>query len=184
MSATPNQELTHDAGARISWTLRPIISKRLPNWEKKKEFMKDVCTQCHAAGFVDNFYTQFDEVVELYNNKFAAPAKAVMDELYADKLLTRTPFDEKIEWTFFELWHHEGRRARHGAAMMGPDYVQWHGFYEIAKHFYTKFLPEAEELKKGISKKALEGDYHKWRKGLSKEEMGKLLKFYEDRYGQ
>jgi hypothetical protein len=29
--------------------------------------------------------------------------------------------------------HHEGRRARHGAAMMGADYTQWHGFYEVAQ---------------------------------------------------
>jgi len=30
--------------------------------------------------------------------------------------------------------------------MMGPDFTQWHGFYEVAKHFYTKFIPEAEDL--------------------------------------
>jgi hypothetical protein len=23
--------------------------------------------------------------------------------------------DEKIEWTYYELWHHEGRRARQGS---------------------------------------------------------------------
>jgi len=27
--------------------------------------------------------------------------------------------------------------------MMGPDYTWWHGFYEVAKHFYFKFIPEA-----------------------------------------
>jgi len=26
------------------------------------------------------------------------------------------------------MWHHEGRRARMGTAMMGPDYAWWHGF--------------------------------------------------------
>ncbi|HEB83440.1 MAG TPA: cytochrome C552, partial [Bacteroidetes bacterium] len=35
-----------------------------------------------------------------------------------------------------------GRRARHGAAMMGPDYTWWHGIYEVGQHFYFKFLPE------------------------------------------
>jgi len=58
-----------------------------------------------------------------------------MDKLYAAKKLTPTPFDEKIEWTYYELWHHQGRRARMGTAMMGPDYAQWHGFYEVAKPF-------------------------------------------------
>jgi len=184
MSETPNQPVTHDVGARISWTLRPVISTKLPEWEKRRNAMKDVCSQCHSKGYVSDFYTQFDNVINLYNNKFAKPAKGIMDELYKDNLLTKTPFDEKIEWTFYELWHHEGRRARHGASMMGPDYTQWHGFYEVAKHFYTKFLPEAEELKKGVTDKVLADEYHKWKKGFSKEDMEKLLMFYKDRYGE
>ena len=54
-------------------------------------------------------------------------------------------FDERLEVEYYELWHHEGRRARHGASMMGPDYAWWHGFYDIAQHFYFKFLPAARE---------------------------------------
>ena len=46
--------------------------------------------------------------------RLAKPAKMIMTELKKAKLVTPTPFDDKIEWTFFELWHHEGRRARHG----------------------------------------------------------------------
>lgn len=184
MGATPTQASTHEVGARISWTLRPAISVKQENWEKKRESMKDVCAQCHAKEFSGNFYSQFDSVVELYNNKFAAPAKEIMDELYQDNLLTGTPFDETIEWTYYELWHHEGRRARHGAAMMGPDYTQWHGFYEVAKHFYNEFIPEAEALKKGVTAKAMASGYHKWKKGLSKKEMKSTLDFYKERYGQ
>lgn len=184
MSATPDQQTTHDVGARISWTLRPVISTKLPEWERRRDNMKNVCSQCHSGEYTDNFYTQFDSAVNLYNNKFAAPAKAVMDEFYDEGLLTKTPFDEKIEWTYYELWHHEGRRARHGASMSGPDYTQWHGFYEVAKHFYTKFIPEAEELKAGVRERILADDYHKWARGISKEEMEKLLSFYQERYGQ
>jgi len=184
MSATRNQEATHEVGARISWNLRAVVSKKFPQWETRRQAMQEVCSNCHTRGYIDNFYTQFDKAVELYNNKFAKPAQAVMEQLKSENLLTTVPFDEKLEWTFFELWHHEGRRARHGAAMMGPDFTQWHGFYEIAKHFYTKFLPEAEELKQGVSKEILEDNYHLWRKGLSKEEMEQQLKFYEDRYGK
>ena len=33
-----------------------------------------------------------------------------------------------------------------GASMMGPDYTHWHGTYEIAKHFYVKYIPELEHL--------------------------------------
>ena len=30
--------------------------------------------------------------------------------------------------------------------MMAPDYTHWHGLYEVAKHWYTKFIPELEEI--------------------------------------
>jgi hypothetical protein len=30
--------------------------------------------------------------------------------------------------------------------MMGPDYTHWHGTYEVAKHFYSEFVPELEHL--------------------------------------
>ena len=72
-------------------------------------------------------YRVYDDFVILYNEKFAKPGKMVMDELLAQGLLTKTQFDEEIEWTWFYLWHHEGRRARHGASMMAPDYAHWHG---------------------------------------------------------
>ena len=55
-------------------------------------------------------------------------------------------FSNKLDFIWFELWHHEGRRARHGASMMGPDYTHWHGMYEVARNFYTHMLPEIEHL--------------------------------------
>ena len=30
--------------------------------------------------------------------------------------------------------------------MQGPDYTHWHGTYEVAKHFYSEFIPELQEL--------------------------------------
>jgi hypothetical protein len=30
--------------------------------------------------------------------------------------------------------------------MSGPDYAWWHGIYEVAKHFYTEFLPEVKRV--------------------------------------
>jgi len=184
ISATPNQPTTHDVGARISWTLRPVISTKLENWEKKRAAMQDVCVQCHAPQFTVNFYAQFDALVALYNEKFAAPAKEIMDKLYADGKLTQTPFDDEIEWVYYELWHHEGRRARHGASMAGPDYAWWHGLYEVAKHFYTEFIPLARELDEATTARILAKDEHKWLKGLTKEEIQQMLDFYRERYGQ
>ena len=184
MSATPNQPLTHDVGQRISWTLRPTISIKLDQWEKKREAMKDVCSNCHATSWVENFYRQYDLTVDLYNEKFGKPAKAVMDKLYAAGKLSKTPFDEKIEWTYYEIWHHEGRRARMGTAMMGPDYTQWHGFYEVAKHFYNDFLPEAEQAEPGVTRSLLSTEWHRWKAGLKPEELKQILDFYQQRYKQ
>ncbi|MDD5564322.1 MAG: hypothetical protein PHQ91_11465, partial [Thermoanaerobaculaceae bacterium] len=156
--------VTHNVGDRISWNNRPEISIRadladtrlgLANpipWEKRRAAMKDVCAACHAPAFADSFYTQYDGLVDLYNEKFGTPGKAIFDALKQGGLAGDTPFAQKVDWTWFELWHHEGRRARHGAAMQGPDYTHWHGLYEVAKAFYSEFIPEAQGLvAKGIA---------------------------------
>jgi hydroxylamine dehydrogenase len=184
MSATKDLPLTHDVGARISWTLRPEISVQLPNFAARRADMQKVCSNCHGKDWITNFYKQYDSVVGLYNDKFATPAKSIMGKLRTAGKLTPTPFDEPIEWTYYELWHHEGRRARMGAAMMGPDYTQWHGFYEVAKQFYSEFLPQAEQLLPGVTRDARAMADHKWLEGISKEERERIEKYYQSRYGE
>ena len=157
MSATRNLPITHDVGDRISWTLRPPISEKIDAkaikeghkvkpWLERRKDMKDVCQACHGYKMVENFYEQFDSLVNLYNNKFAIPATELMKLTLTEGLRSETPFDEAIEWTYFFLWHHEGRRARHGASMQAPDYVQWHGMFEVAHRFYMEFVPEMREM--------------------------------------
>ncbi|MBC7262522.1 MAG: hydroxylamine oxidoreductase, partial [Chloroflexi bacterium] len=163
MSALPGVPVNHDVGLRIAWTLRPVISTRQENWEERRGRMMQVCQQCHSPAFYGNFFAQFDDAVVLYNEKFAQPAQAIMGRLREAGKLTPLEFDEQIEWTFYLLWHHEGRRARHGAAMMGPDYVQWHGFFEVADRFYNELIPEAEELLPGVTAPFLQELYHQWR---------------------
>jgi hypothetical protein len=152
--------VTHDIGMRISWNNRPPVSIRPEvsdaklglvkaarvTWDKRRENMQEVCTVCHTPGYVSNFYEQYDGVVLLYNSKFAEPGLELMKILADYGLITQTKFDEDVEWTWWELWHHEGRVARHGASMMAPDYAHWHGLYEVAKHWYIKFVPELKEI--------------------------------------
>jgi formate-dependent nitrite reductase cytochrome c552 subunit len=157
MSATRKQPVSHDVGLRISWNNRPEISVRpevsdkkmgLPgaaiDWQTRRANMKDVCRNCHEQQWVDNFYVQYDGVIDLYHEKFAKPGL----ELYglAKPLLRPVGFSNKLDFVWYEIWHHEGRRARHGVSMMGPDYTHWHGTYEVAKHFYSEFVPELEEV--------------------------------------
>lgn len=161
-------KITHDPGERISWSNRPPISLVLDtdaegkivtvqdpverqrlvvhSAESKRNAMKQVCLHCHANSFVNAFYKQYDDFVVLYNEKFAKPGEKIMKALADQKLLTKTQFDEKIEWTWYYLWHHEGRRARHGASMMAPDYAHWHGMFEVSERFYKELIPEALEL--------------------------------------
>ncbi|MBW1880920.1 MAG: hypothetical protein JRJ84_21405, partial [Deltaproteobacteria bacterium] len=147
MSATQAAPVTHDVGTRISWNLRPPVSKLQPEWETRRTAMIDVCTACHSETFAKGHYRQLDGLVRLYNEKFARPAGEIMAMAKEKGLLERqAAFGNDIEWIYWELWHHEGRRARHGAAMMGPDYTWWHGIYEVGKHFYFKFLPAAKAL--------------------------------------
>lgn len=157
MSATKDQPVTHDVGMRISWNNRPAVSVRpevadakmgLPGkdvpWEQRRKNMENVCLNCHNQNYVDAFYKQYDGLLDLYHEKFANPGLELM--ALAKPLLKPVEFGNKIDWTWYEIWHHEGRRARHGVSMMGPDITHWHGTYEVAKHFYTKFIPELEEL--------------------------------------
>jgi hypothetical protein len=69
-----------------------------------------------------------------------------------------------------------------GASMMGPDYTQWHGNFEVADRFYMELVPEIEELiaegkKHGKTAQAnkvqalldeiLNSEMHKWFLGKS-----------------
>ncbi|MFV2055203.1 MAG: multiheme c-type cytochrome [Thiohalomonadales bacterium] len=153
MSATTQLPVSHDIGSRISWNLRAPVSfkidekeikagKKVKPWLQRRKDMKSVCSACHGRNIVDNFYEQFDSFIELFNNKFAIPAQNLMKVLYKEKVIDKVKFNDELEWTYFYLWHHEGRRARHGAAMLAPDYTHWEGMYEVAHRFYIKFVPQ------------------------------------------
>lgn len=131
------------------------------------------------------------DLVELYNEKFARPATAIMAELYKANKLTPAPMDGKLEWTYYELWHHEGRRARHGASMSGPDYAWWHGMYEVAKTFYLYFIPEVRQVAgeplatQLVEKYVFSQPGHRWLKeGMTKDQLQKIQEFYRQRYGE
>ncbi len=163
MSATTNQDITHNIGLRIKWNNRPVHSKLSHETDKKwglasaaihsdtrRENMEDVCSACHSDNFTSNFFIQYEGLIDLYDQKFATPGeklyKAALPLLKKDKDGNHIKFADAIDFTWFELWHHEGRRARHAASMMAPDYTHWHGTYDLAKNFYSKFIPEIEDI--------------------------------------
>lgn len=146
---------THDVTERLAWetqaplTIRPADFKPMPaktDWKVERKKMETVCLNCHSDAWVRGHFDHFDEAVENYNETYFKPMKKIMDELYEKKLLSKEKnLDEQLEFEFYELWHHEGRRARFGAAMMAPDYAWWHGFYELKKRCMT-IQAEADDL--------------------------------------
>jgi len=161
MSGSGKVNTSHDVTERLSWetqaplTIRPSEFAAFPadtDWKTEREKMKNICRQCHGDSWINDFYDGFDKAVEEYNEIYYKPAKAKLDELYEKGLLDQTKFfDEHLELQYYELWHHEGRRARMGAMMMAPDYAWWHGFYECKSRF-NDFMEEAEELEKTNTK--------------------------------
>ncbi|MHC4663963.1 MAG: multiheme c-type cytochrome [Planctomycetota bacterium] len=168
MSGVGELLTTHDVTERLAWetqaplTVRPSAFKAFPaktNFQIERNKMKEVCLQCHGNLWTDSHFERMDKAILEYNNVYYKPAKKMLDDLYAKgKLDNAKFFDEDLEIEFYELWHHEGRRARMGAAMMAPDYAWWHGFYELKKRFNT-YMHEGNNLLSGTDKAHVHKDY-------------------------
>lgn len=160
---------THDVTERLSWELqaplsvRPENFKPFPaktNWKVEREKMKGICMQCHSKLWVDNRYVQLDRAVEEYNEVYFKPVKKVLGQLYDKGLLDKKQFfDEKPELDYYYLWHHEGRRARMGVAMMGQDWNWWHGFYDLKPRYFNFMEYARDELLKKNKKAYRIPDY-------------------------
>ena len=163
MSATAELPVTHNVGLRIKWNNRPPRIKLAHETDKKwglasakitgemrKANMVKVCINCHSDSFVEAFYMQYEAQLQLYDQKWAEPGeklyKKATEVLKAVKGKEYAKFAQKIDYTWFELWHHEGRIVRHAASMQGPDYTQWHGNYILATHWYGDYIPELKEV--------------------------------------
>ncbi|MFQ6672894.1 MAG: multiheme c-type cytochrome, partial [Candidatus Tectimicrobiota bacterium] len=135
---------THEVGARLYWELQP--KKSVPQWKGPDEVdmvlervpdkakadrgrtqMKKVCYQCHSRQWANNYFVEFDKVVADYN-KLWAYTDNLLKTAYAEGLISKdNPLDETPEIMHYLVWHHDGRRWRMGASMMGPDWTHWNG---------------------------------------------------------
>jgi hydroxylamine dehydrogenase len=133
-------------GDKLKKVIEEKTIKSVVSWKERRASMQEVCKSCHGINHVKDFYLQLDDMVNLYNEKFAKPGLEIVKMLKKDKIWKNSGFQHKIGYTWFEIWHHEGRRTRMAAAMFAPDYTHWHGMYEISRNFYQEFLPEVQEL--------------------------------------
>lgn len=123
---------THDVGDRLSWYLFAPISDRRPAYQDNVVRMQSVCTQCHNKNFIEDFYKGADAATVKVND-LIKESNAIVQPLKDQNLLTAAPFDQPIDFVYYETWHHYGRTAKFGTWMQGPDYTQWHGAYEVVK---------------------------------------------------
>ena len=146
MSGIGELKTTHNINERLYWNLwakeskvrnsTDVMSPLLGNGPEGRKQMKQVCNTCHSSRHTDGFFAQGDKAVKLYNVAYWAPAKKMHDELSEKGLLRENPWNDEFQITFYHLWHHQGRRARQGAMMGGPDWAHWHGFFELQQDLY------------------------------------------------
>lgn len=132
MSGINGLGVTHDPSERLSYYLANAISAKRPNYAQAQAKMKQVCSQCHTSGTVERVYAQAEAVVQTTNQK-VSDAKALVDGLRSQGLISGPPFSQPIDFIYFDLWHYDGRTAKHGAFMGGADFVQWHGNYPMLR---------------------------------------------------
>lgn len=136
-------DTTHDSGARLYWEQQS--KKSIPQWdsaeliplgrqspdivqaEAGRAEMKSVCGVCHASSWVDGYLDSYDNTISDYN-KVHDYSLSLLNVAYEEKLADPSnPIDETPEIIYYYIWHHDGRRWRMGASMMGPDWTHWNG---------------------------------------------------------
>jgi hydroxylamine dehydrogenase len=130
MSGFGSAGTTHDVGDRLTWYLFSPISSHRPGYQDNAVRMQGVCLACHNQNFIEEFYEDADAATEAVN-AWVVESDEMIAPLKEQDLLSPEPFDESIDFVYFELWHHWGRTAKFGTWMQGADYTQWHGAYEV-----------------------------------------------------
>ncbi|HFC10529.1 MAG TPA: beta-ketoacyl-ACP synthase [Chloroflexi bacterium] len=146
MSGIGDLKPTHNVSERLYWNAwakesQPRnsddpMSALTGHAEQGRAEMKQVCAQCHTSAMIDDYFASADKAVKLYNEGYYAPAKKMLDDLQAKGLLKDNPWADEFQILYYHLWHHEGRRARQGALMGGPDWAHWHGFFILQQDLY------------------------------------------------
>jgi hydroxylamine dehydrogenase len=187
MSATRTyNKFTHNVSDRLAWESQAPFSVRTQeywggiSWQEKRQSMEGVCYQCHSRSFVDRYLLTADLANLQYNQIWEATIEWMKllrqhNALKTDKFefdggtLTSWPkegYDEEQEHVAYRNWHHEGRRFRHGAEMMGADYTQWHGIWELQENLAKLIQNGAEHGVPGA------------RKWINSKDPNKFMKLY------
>jgi hypothetical protein len=116
--------------------------------------MEKACYQCHGQPFVDRYLLEADLAILQYNEIYKN-AKYWLNEMNEAGIIltpgfeglapfTVAGYDQVPEQVSYHVWHHEGRRYRAGSIMMGADFTQWHGIWDL-QHDLMELLEYAAE---------------------------------------
>ncbi len=134
MSGIGDLKTTHNVTERLKWDLvhkkSVIRSGERGDGIKGEKLMTKVCLNCHSSLHAKQIRSSIDRAVELYNTYWDGAVK-MYNDLKAKGLLKKDKWSDAFQELMYYLWHHVGRRARQGAAMFGPDYAHWHGFFQL-----------------------------------------------------
>jgi len=150
MDSVPGVKGSHNVSARLAWesqapwSFRTVwFDEKLGDWQAKRKRMTGVCLNCHGSKFVNMYmlnadltnlqYNEIRRAFVYWNKKYTKEGIVdrikMGDKFYSNPVING--WDEKPEHLMYDSWHHEGRRFRHGAEMMGADYTNWHGVWEL-----------------------------------------------------
>jgi hypothetical protein len=128
-----------------------LIAERIPDIDKAdagREKMKFVCNQCHSGKWTDGYFNEFDNVVADYN-KVWQKTDDLLKQAYDEGLISEdNPLDETPEIMHYLIWHHDGRRWRMGASMMGPDWTHWNGAVDAIMNKLGAMINDIETRRK------------------------------------
>jgi hydroxylamine dehydrogenase len=116
------------------------------DWDKEREKMVVVCSQCHAARFAINQLKKGDEMIKEADSLLASAILVVAD-LYKDGILKKPANYEHafpdllafhdaptpIEQRLFEMHLKHRMRAFQGTFHANPDYALWYGWSEMVR---------------------------------------------------
>jgi hypothetical protein len=149
---------THNVSSRLKWNLwakksslrssPDPLSPLTGDAKSGREQMRQVCSNCHSETHTEGFFKQGDSMVHLYNESYFQPADNMLNELKSKGLLDENPWNDEFQKVYYHLWHHQGRRARQGALMGGPDWAHWHGVFELQQDIYELKKIYNERIKK------------------------------------
>ncbi len=130
------------------------------DWQKERDKMVSICTQCHAPSFAKGELEKGDRIIREVDHLMAEGIRTVAG-LYKDGLLAKpagyaaafpdllafhdapTPVEQKLFVMFLE----HRMRAFQGTFHANPDYALWYGWSEM-KRDLTEIKSIAAELRK------------------------------------